>query len=183
MKATTPGEICGIPEVLTWGFCLPTRKTKIQKRISNVHHSKSGSYRITSASQFCFQQLRAHKKTLVHQVCCLLNYLEPVNEEWSGFWLLLTAVASCHSRFLMHTMARSCLCWHRIPVWYLCPYVPPCQLVSSHLCSFNYVFVPCNKVGFLSFKMSVKILRKWSQVHVHKVPESQQTDEATQPPL
>lgn len=49
---------------------------------------------------------------------------------------------------------------HRTLVWHLIPDVLARQSAFSHLGSFHYVFVPCNKVDFLSLRMSIKIPRK-----------------------
>ena len=46
---------------------------------------------------------------------------------------------------------------HRALVWRLIPDVLACQSASSHLGSFHYVFVPCNKMDFLSQRTSIKI--------------------------
>lgn len=49
---------------------------------------------------------------------------------------------------------------HRVLVWHLIPDVLACHSASSHLGSFHYVFVPDNKVDFLSLRISIKIPRK-----------------------
>lgn len=67
-----------------------------------------------------------------------------------------------------HWQLESAIWEHRLLVWHLFPDVLACQSAPGHLGSCHYVFVPCNKVDFLSLRTSIKIARKSNQVRVLK---------------